>query len=336
MTMLARHAEDLFWAGRYVERAQDTARLLDVTYNEQIEAGPVFARKTWFDLLQVLSLEATFAASGRRLDAEGLTSFLVADRENPGSIVIAIERARENARGLRELLSTELWEAINNAYLSLQARDVARDLDEHPAQLYAFVKTACQTILGAAAETMNRDDGWRFLMLGVQVERAEMTCRLIEVHSRRVPADAHPTMADWSRLLESAAATEAYVRTYAASPDPAHVLGFLLLSRTFPRSVFYSLRAAEQILQNIDPESGMSEARRILGRMRAGLEFRAIDELLDDDLPAHLEALQTDVLDVATAVAHRYFRMAEGDLHLTAVRGEPAEGVRLPGGVLSS
>ena len=161
--MLARHAESLFWMGRYMERAEDTARMLDVTYHGLLESPPEEATRSWLDLLSVLNLDQVFAERNDEASAGHVSEFLVLDDKNAGSIVSPSDTARENARTVRELISTELWEALNTFCLELRARNLRADLEDQPYELYGLVKRRCQMVAGVAAETMARDDGWRFL-----------------------------------------------------------------------------------------------------------------------------------------------------------------------------
>ncbi len=309
--MLARHAEDLFWAGRYIERAEDTARLLDVTYHGMLESPLLDAASAWRELLELLYLEQAFAAKGQPVTDSTVTEFLVLDPGNAGSIVRSVARARDNARNVRERISTELWEAINILFLELHARDLRADLEREPYQLYRFVRTRCQTISGVSAETMSRDDGWRFLLLGRMLERAEMTCRLLSVRFGRsshaaVPSDVHY----WIAVLKSVSAFEAYLRAHRAQIEPQDVLEFLLLSREFPRSVLFALRASESELVRLGGETAPSRPERLLGRLRADLEFMDIHEIIDNGLPAALDSLQHGILAVAEAVERHFFRAA--------------------------
>ena len=242
--MLARHAESLFWAGREIERAESTARMLDVTYHGLLEAMPWEAERSWMDLLKVLWLDRPFAELEMSVRAATVSEFLVFDPDNPGAILSSVGQARENARAARELISSELWEALNSFHLELRARNLRADVEARPHELYGFIKRSCQMIAGVAGETMPRDDGWRFFMLGWMLERAEMTCRLLDVrYSQLVTAGAKGGFHHWLQTLKSASGSEAFRRRYRASMDPADVVEFLLLSRTFPRSVLYSLQA---------------------------------------------------------------------------------------------
>ncbi len=312
--MLARHAENLFWAGRYIERAEDTARILDVTYHGLLEASPTEAARAWSDVLAVLRLSADFATRG--CDAVSVTEFLVSDESNPGSIVAAVGRARENLRSVRELVTTELWESVNRFHLDMRARNLRVDIEDQPYELYALVKRRCQMVVGVATETMPRDDGWRFLQIGWMLERAEMTCRLLDV--RYGGEDPQVGFHHWLGTLKSASASEAYRRSYRGSMDPADVLEFLLLSRRFPRSVLFCLRRAENDLAMLGSNDGqqLSRPERLLGRIRAELEYRDVNDVLADGVPVFLGELQRGVRQVAEAVALEYFRNSlELDLH---------------------
>ncbi len=319
--MLARHAENMFWTGRYIERAEDTARMLDVTYHGLLEATSFEARRAWRDLLVVLSLDAEFAAAGRELTAPGVSEFLVLDVDNPGSIVSSVARGRENLRSLREQVSTELWEAVNRFHLDLQARDLRSDL-EQPYRLVAMVKQRCQTLAGVAAETMPRDDGWRFLQIGWMLERAEMTCRLLDVRYGRTPVSSG-AYHHWLGTLKSASASEAYRKAHRSSLDPTEVLEFLLLSRTFPRSVLFCLRRVEQELSRLGTGDGRhTRPERLLGRLRADLEYTDLHETVGDDLHALLDRLQKGVRQVAESVALQYFRNSQ-EMALTVLDFRP-------------
>ena len=309
--MLARHAESLFWTGRYLERAEDTARMLDVTYHGLLGSATTADEeaRAWLDLLSTLALEPDFIASGRQPTAEDACDFLVLDAANAGAIVSVVRSARENARSVRELIPTELWEAVNTFYLELAERDLRRDIAEQPYQLYGLVERRCQTVAGVAAETMPRDDGWRFLALGRMLERAEMTCRLLNVRLRELnDADELDRFQLLVGVLRSASAIEAFRKEHGADLDIAGVVEFLLLSRTFPRSVLHGLSTAEHDLAFLGEPDQLDRAQRIVGRMRAELEFAEIAELSNDQLATMLEAIQSGVRNACDAVATRYFR----------------------------
>jgi uncharacterized alpha-E superfamily protein len=316
--MLARHAESLFWAGRQIERAESTARMLDVTYHGLLEAMPWEAERSWKDLLKVLWLDRRFAELEQGVRAATVSEFLVFDHNNPGAIVSSVGQARVNMRSARELVSSELWEAVNAFHLDLRSRNLRADVEARPHELYGFVKRSCQMVAGVAGETMPRDDGYRFLMLGWMIERAEMTCRLLDVrYSQLVTAGATGGFHHWLQTLKSASGSEAFRRRFRASMDPADVVEFLLMSRTFPRSVLFCLRSAENDLVRLEAgNTTLTRPQRLLGRTRSDLEFLDTRELLDGDLHLFLDQLLNGVRQVAEAVATQYFRNdEEHDLH---------------------
>jgi uncharacterized alpha-E superfamily protein len=311
--MLARDAESLFWTGRYLERAEDTARLLDVTYHGMLETTPAEEAMAWRDVLSAVRLERAFADTNRAPGATAVSEFLVLDPENSGSILSAVEQARENARTVREQLSTELWESLNSFCLELRARNLRADLEFQPHELYGMVRRQCQTVAGVAAETMSRDEGWRFFVLGWNLERAEMSCRLLSARYRQLSPSAFH---QWMNTLRSASGLEAYRRSYRASMDPADVVEFLLLSRTFPRSVLFSLRTAENALVHLAPDGELTRPLRQLGRLRSGLEFADVRELMQGDLGEELRQVEEGIRQVAASVATQYFSNSrEFDLH---------------------
>lgn len=328
--MLARLAENLFWAGRYVERAEDVTRMMDVTYHTLLEATTAEQPATWAQLLEVLRLRGAYG--DRPLEPGEVISFLVLDRDNPGSVTSSIHLARENGRSVRELISSELWEALNDLHLALGSRDLRRDVTEQPYELFSFVRRSCLAIYGVASETMPRDEGWRFMALGRMLERAQMTGRLLAVRygqleelagpSRRLPATAagaevEPPGGDrtdfhrWVAVLKSASAFEAYRRRYRDSTDPADVVEFLLLAPDLPRSILFCLTAGLRQLEAL-AEGQPSPAGRRLGRLVASLQYRDVSELFDLGLHDLLHRLEEGVSEVFDAIAAEFFRHEEG------------------------
>lgn len=307
--MLARHAENLFWAGRYLERAELTARSVDVTYHALLESPLTESREVWAQVLDVLQLDGRYRADHEDVDSTDVVGFLVSDGDNPGSVLASITRARDNLRGVREMISSEGWESINSLYLRIRGRDLPADLAGQPYELFGEVKNGAQLVVGVVNETMPHDDGWRFLTLGRMLERIEMTCRLLLV--RLVPARGAREMLgfqDGLAILRSVSASEAFRRTHRRM-DPASVVEFLLLSSDFPRAVLYCLRSAEVQLSVLgEGVPGIGRSRRMLGRLRASVEFRNVDELVEEGLDACLQDLQSGVRDAAACVTTEFFR----------------------------
>ncbi len=302
--MLARNAESLYWIGRYVERADDTARILDVAVHQLLEDATVDPDRTSRLLLRVLGIEPPDGA----LDVWSVTELVAFSRDHGGSIVDSISNARENARGAREVTSSEMWECLNTTYNGLADRErAARQLGPH--EFFRYIKERAAMFAGLADSTLSRDDGYRFLLLGRSVERVDMTVRLLL--SRAGDRTSSPA---WVTVLRSAGAHDTYLRTYRGALDAHLVAEFILLDRLFPRSVFHSVRVAERCLEELDqrPNSRVGaryEAQRLLGRARSELEFLPPGVLLED-LQARLLSLQETCREVGEAVALQYFHAA--------------------------
>jgi uncharacterized alpha-E superfamily protein len=302
--MLARNAESLYWIGRYVERADDTARILDVTIHQLLEESSVNPDQASRTLLRVLGMEPP----DEPLDVWSLTDIVAFSRGTQGSIVGAISAARENARGAREVTSTEIWECLNTTYNALAERErAAKRLGPH--EFLSFVEGRAAMFAGLADSTLSRDDGYRFMVLGRAIERVDMTVRLLL--SRVGDSASSPA---WVTLLRSAGAHDTYLRTYRGVLDAGRVVEFMLLDRLFPRSIFYSLRLAEHSLDELHnrPPSrlgAVDEAQRLLGRARSELEFLRPGVLLES-LEQRLGDLQKTCFDVGEALSLRYFHSA--------------------------
>ncbi len=302
--MLARNAEALYWIGRYVERADDTARILDVTVHQLLEDSTVDPDQESRILLQVLGIDPPQT----KLDMWALTDIVAFSRGLPGgcSIVDAISAARENARSAREVISSDMWECLNTTYNALGERErAARRLGPH--EFFTFVEGRAAMFAGLSDSTLSRDDGYRFLVLGRAVERVDMTVRLLL--SRVGDSASSPA---WVSVLRAAGAHDTYLRTHRGVLDANRVVEFMLLDRLFPRSAFFSLTLAEhsldELLQGAADRAGPgAEARRLLGRSRSELEFVSPGAVLDS-LENRLAGLQATCRDVGEALAMQYFR----------------------------
>ena len=302
--MLARNAEALYWIGRYVERADDTARILDVTVHQLLEDSTVDPDQASRILLQVLGIHPPQT----RLDMWALTDLVAFSRGMAAgcSIVDAITGARENARSAREVISSDMWECLNTTYNALRERERAsRRLGPH--EFFNFISGRAAMFAGLSDSTLSRDDGYRFLVLGRAIERVDMTVRLLL--SRVGDSASSPA---WVSVLRAAGAHDTYLRTHRGVLDANRVVEFMLLDKLFPRSAFYSLQLAEHSLERLmtgsaDRAGPAAEARRLLGRARSDLEFVRPDAVLDS-LESRLAGLQDTCREVGEALAAQYFR----------------------------
>ena len=300
--MLSRVAEALFWMGRYVERAEDTARLLDVHFHQVVEDPAVDEAETCRVLAAVMGVEDDPPRGIR--DALETLAF---SGTGETSIVGSLGAARRNARGVRESLSADIWECLNTTHHELDHQvEAARAFG--PAQFFSYVRHRAAMFAGHVEATMSRDHGFDFLVLGRSLERVDMTARLLAATvGGTAPEDG------WVATLRTCSAHEAYLRTYQRGVEPQLVLEFLLLDRLFPRSVFHALGVAEDALTRLDPTPGRggsgNEARRRIGMTRTDLEFLPVSQLFED-LPKRLHELQAVMSRVSNAVSHRSFASA--------------------------
>jgi uncharacterized alpha-E superfamily protein len=300
--MLSRIAESLFWIGRYVERADDTARILDAFLARMLEDPWVDEDAACRSLLAILG---TAPPHSGRLNAGDVLEQMGFSNDNPSSIAGALSAARENARGARETISSEMWECLNVTWHSLASRRLAAER-LGPALFLGFVRERAAVLTGLAESTMSRDDGFRFLVLGRNLERVDMTARLLTIQAL-TPS---PAGVQWRTVLRACGADESFLRTHGGEVLPQRVAEFLLLDRLFPRSTLHALTEAEECLEALAPSTeraGMAdEARRPVGQARTRLEYSDVATLLDD-LPGHLRALQRACAAASAAVTARYF-----------------------------
>jgi uncharacterized alpha-E superfamily protein len=299
--LLSRIAETLFWTGRYIERADDTARMVDVYVHRMLEEPQADEDAGCSALLAVLGMPPPEAT---RLDIGITLDQLAYDEKSPSAIAGAILAARAGARSVREVISSEMWECLNVAGLGLPGqRRAAERLGPHV--YLRFIRERAALFFGLADSTMSRDDAWRFLVLGRSVERVDMTARML---LSRMPGAEYEV--GWPMLLHACGAYESFIRTRSWTGGSRHVAEFLILDRLFPRSVMHALVTAEECLAALDPDQfrvGMGDpARRPIGRMRTRLAY-ADPQLLPDQLGDLLRELQQTCLEASQAISERYF-----------------------------
>lgn len=307
--MLSRIAESLFWIGRYIERAEATARILDVHLQLLVE-DPVLDRDATCQSL----LAAMAVGHDGPADVDEVLRYLLTDSQQPSAIAYALTMARDNARRSREIVSTELWEALNTTHLQVADGQLA---SMRPADAFRLVRERANMIAALADNTQSHDDGWQFIRLGRMIERVDMTARVILMTTYGTGS-----AASWQVTLRACGAAHAFTRIYRASESPRSAAEFLLQDRLFPRSVRYSLNEAATCLEELNPKqhrTGFSgDARRIVGQALAQLEYRSISDLLGD-VAREMESLQRVCAQATEAVSKRYF---EGALPPEWIRGE--------------
>jgi uncharacterized alpha-E superfamily protein len=301
--VLSRIAESMFWIGRYVERAEDTSRILDVQTQMMVEDPTVDIDAGVRTLLSVMG--AQIPEDGARLTLTAALNRMAFDGSEVTSIASAIGGARESARRARETLSTEMWEVINSTFRHMSS---GRFRTMRLPDAFRWVRERAAVINGTADATMSRDEGWQFLVLGRSLERADMTARLVAT-SALTPG---PNSA-WPVTLRACGAYQSFLRAYRGQESDREAAEYLLLDRLFPRSVVHALTRAEQCLANLEASGQrvgfQDEAQRLLGRTRAELEYRSIGDIVSD-LPGEMERLQRTCAAASDAVTQRYFAHA--------------------------
>jgi len=296
--MLSRIAESLFWIGRYVERSDGTARILDVHLQLLLEDPWIDEDTACRSLMSVMGSEPNDDVELNRADVMDL---LAVDRDHVASIAYSIASARENARRAREIVSTELWECLNTTNARMP-RTVASDKTH---EFFRWVRDRAALAIGVANTGASRDEAWQFFSLGRAIEQADMTARLLA--TRSLTEASGPS---WTTLLRSCGAYEAYLRSYRGMPSSESAAEFLILDRLFPRSILYSVSRAEEALREIDPRSGRvgveDQARRLLGQIRGELEYRPISDITVD-LSGKMEHIQEVTSAASEAIRKRYF-----------------------------
>ena len=302
--LLSRMAETLFWTGRYVERADDTARLVDVYVHRLLGDPGNQESESGADCGPLFGILGVKPGPDAEPDV-GIALFRLAyDATSPSAIFGSVLAARAGARGIREVISSEMWECLNVAAHGLAGqRRAAERLGPH--MFLRFIRERAALFFGLAESTMSHDDAWRFLVLGRSLERADMTARLLLA---RLPG---PEELSWPLLLHACGAYESFIRTHGWAAEPSRVAEFLLLDRLFPRSVLHSLVTAEECLMALNPgpvRMGMDDpARRPVGQLRTRLEY-ADPALLPDELPELLGQLQQACVEACDAITKRYFQ----------------------------
>lgn len=296
--MLSRIAESLFWIGRYVERADDTARLLDV--HVQLLAEDPWAEEDLACRSLLSVMDRPMPPEDEEVGREHVLAVLANDRYAPSSVAGSLVAARENARRVREIISTELWECLNATWSALPMQMTS----DRPHDFFTWVRERAAMVAGIIDSALARDETWYFIVLGRSIERADMTARLLT--TRALAGAAGPS---WTALLRSCGAHEAFLRTYRGAVSDERMAGFLLTDRLFPRSIVHALNQAEACLHGLEPvadRASIDDARRHIGHVRTSLEYRPLIEIVDD-LPRQMELVQRACSAASDAIRSRYF-----------------------------
>jgi uncharacterized alpha-E superfamily protein len=296
---------------RYTERAENTARMLDVAVQtSMLPQSAADTQEAWGAMLSISELQDRFAAKYDTLDAQNVLAFMVSDPSNSSSIVSCLTAARENARAVRGVLTTEVWETQNATWIDMHERLQAGP-DSDPSPFFDWVKYRCHLSRGVTIGTMLDDEALVFIRLGTFLERADNTARLLDVkyHEARDSAPDHVlTQRDfyyWAALLRSVAGFEIYRKVYRDSITPARVAELLMLRGDMPRSL---LACMEQVVANLKAvrNNVSAETERVAGKIHADLQFARIEDILDAGLDSTLAKFMEDIFQLGNGISRDF------------------------------
>ena len=315
--MLSRVAEAIYWCSRYVERAENVARFIDVTFNMQLDTRSN-QKSGWEALVMTTGDRDWFREHYGEPSAENVKCFLTFDARYPNSIVACVKAARDNARTVREVISREMWEELNGLYLMVTGAARRNDPLEELASFFSRVKVAGVHYQGITNATMSHGEPWHFATLGQLIERADKTSRILDV-KYFILLPHHATVGTtvdqvgWAALLNSASALQMYRQKYQVL-EPANVGEFLILDKEFPRSIHHCVVQAQSSLHSITSNplhSFGNDAERRLGQLRARLDYADIQTIMAGGLHEYLDNVQLSLNGVGAAIHKRFFEIAD-------------------------
>ncbi len=314
--MLSRTADHLFWMSRYTERAENTARMLDVNYQTSLlPQSEAVALSGWNGLLSISELKPAYVDHyGDRVQPREVMDFMVRDEKNSSSIISCLKNARENARAVRGTLTTEVWETQNQTYLEVMRMLRNGDFERDPGQFFEWVKFRSHLSRGVTLGTMLQDEALHFLRIGTFLERADNTARLVDVKFHSFQGDflGPPSEENneydfyhWSAILRSVSGFEVYRKVYRDVIKPERVAELLILRADMPRSLLACLNEVTRNLALVSSDAS-SETRRRAGKLGADLKYARIDEILATGLHAFLTQFLDRVNELGAHISREF------------------------------
>ena len=313
--MLSRTADHLFWMSRYTERAENTARMLDVNYQTSLlPQSQAVALVGWQGLISISELLPAYTELHGDIAPREVMDFMVKDESNPSSIVSCLSAARENARAVRGTLTTEVWETLNTTWLDVKRMIKADEFERDPSQFFEWVKFRSHLSRGVTVGTMLMDEALYFMRLGTFLERADNTARLVDVKFHAVQSDFFGAASEkdqeydfyhWSAILRSVSGFEVYRKVYRDVIKPERVAELLILRADMPRSLHASLNAVVNNLALVSNDQN-SETHRRAGKLAAELKYGRIDEILATGLHAYLTQFLDRVNDLGANISREF------------------------------
>lgn len=315
--MLSRVADSLYWMSRYIERAENSARLLDVNLRLLLDfedLDDLKLKEHWEPVIRAAGEEELFYKLYEQADSESVTEFLTFSRDNPSSVLSCMLAARENARMIRDQLSSEMWECLNEAYLFLKSKNAQEIWNSGPYEYYKQIQDYSHLFQGLVEATFPQSEGYYFMQVGKYLERADKTSRILDVKYHMLLPSMNEVggavdAVQWAAILRSCSAFEAYHRLYASSVDPLKVADFLIFNQQFPRSIEFCIRQLDTNLHRISgcaPGEYSNAAERASGRLLSALKFDSIEDAFKVGLHEHLLNLQERFTEIGEAVFETY------------------------------
>lgn len=316
--MLSRVADSIYWMARYVERAENLARLLHANSQLYMDAGAASGGEKvfWQPVLMTTGEEEGYAKLYKNLTSEGIAEYLTVREENPNSIRNCIRTARENARMIRDQISDEFWQTLNDIHLFLHSAKAERLRLHQAAEYYEAVMRASYLFQGVARSTMGRGEPWLFLQLGTYLERADQASRQVDICSGFVlelPPHPGANPLRWASLLHSCSAYHAF-HEISNHLEPRRILEFLFLSKEFPRSMRFCVTEVDRALRELGQVSGPAVgtgSMRAAGRLRADLEYTTLDEIISEGIHEYIDRFQARLIHVGHAIFETFVLYAD-------------------------
>jgi uncharacterized alpha-E superfamily protein len=323
--MLSRVANSLYWISRYIERAENVARVVDVNLQLLLDFQHLDDKRLkehWDPIIRTMGSEDLFYKHYKEANSQTVTEFLTFQTENPGSILSCLFLARENARMVRDQVSTEMWEEINRMYLFLKSTSARKVWKSGPSEFYKQIRESSHLFQGLTDATVPHSEGWEFMQVGKYLERADMTTRILDVKYHILlpnPQDVGGTVdtIQWVAVLRSCSAFEAYHSIYVADVEPWKVAEFLTLSEEFPRSIRFCVKSLDAALRRI---SGIAtghfsnQAEKLSGRLLSELNFSSIDDIFKVGLHEYMDGLQNRFNEIGNGLQETYMFYPTTDL----------------------
>ncbi|AFY96011.1 alpha-E domain-containing protein [Chamaesiphon minutus] len=312
--MLSRVANSIYWLNRYIERAENIARFVDVNLNLLLDSIIIDDRQ-WEPIVMTTGDLDIFYSRYGAATAENVVQFLTYDEKYPNSILSCLQFARENARSIQEIISSEMWEQVNSFYFMVRDAAAATVKPELP-EFLAAVKMASHQFAGVMDATMSHNEGWHFGQIGRSIERADKTARILDVKYFIILPNGVGSSLDelqWIALLKSASAYEMYRKIYRRI-NPTDIARFLIFDRQFPRSILYCLNATEKCLYLISGnhlDTGCNLAERQLGRLRSELDFLSLEEVIQRGLHEFLDETQSRLNLLSNEISKTFLTIDE-------------------------